>query len=179
MQLAEEEVQTYTSIARYAVGGQAFHSDATAYPSQAETTLNRYSPEHAKGMDGYNSNATNKSSTSFGQNKSCFRCGSPHPWMRNKIVLCPHKDRSGIQDTAAKNYKEWLTKYKACRKKHKGTDYDGLSNSNKEKIKKNVLSSMANSSMKDAAALTITDNSNGPLIFLFLLFMCLCFLPQL
>jgi hypothetical protein len=48
MQSTEEEVQTYTSIARNAVGGQAFQSDATAYPSQAEITLNRYSTERIK-----------------------------------------------------------------------------------------------------------------------------------
>jgi hypothetical protein len=41
-----------------------------------------------------------------------------------------------------------------------GIDYGCLSNANNEKIKKQVLSSMANFSMKDAAALTITDNSN-------------------
>jgi hypothetical protein len=49
MQSAEEEVQTYTSIARNAVGGQAFHSNPTVYPSQeAEITLNRYSTERVK-----------------------------------------------------------------------------------------------------------------------------------
>jgi hypothetical protein len=113
IQSAAEEVQTYMSIARNAIGGQAFHSDATVYPSQAEITLNRYSTEHVKGMDDYNSDATNKSSTSLGRNSSCFGCGSPHPWMHNKVILCPHNDRAGIREAAAKNYKEWLAKYKS------------------------------------------------------------------
>jgi hypothetical protein len=60
MQSAEEEVQTYTSIARNAIGSQAFHLDASAHPSQAEVTLNRYSQPRAKGTNsGYSSNATN------------------------------------------------------------------------------------------------------------------------
>jgi hypothetical protein len=161
MQLAEEEVQTYASIARNAIGGQAFHSNTTAYPSQAEITLNRYSTEHVKGMAGYNSDATNKSNTSHGWNSSCFGCGGPHPWMHNKVILCPHKDRAGICEASAKNYKEWLAKYKAHRKKCKGIDSNHLSNTNKEKIEKQVLSSMANSLMKDAAASTITDDQSN------------------
>ncbi len=59
-----------------------------------------------------------------------------------------------------KIYKEWLAKFKAHRKKRKGIDYNCLSNANKEKIKKQVLSSMASSSMKDAAASIITDNQS-------------------
>jgi hypothetical protein len=114
MQLAEEEVWTYTPIARNPVGGQAFHSDATAYHSQVEITLNRYSTECAKGIDDYNFDATNESSTSLGWNDSCFDCSSPHPWMHNKVILCPHKDRVELSEAAAKNYKEWLAKYTAC-----------------------------------------------------------------
>jgi hypothetical protein len=133
MQSAEEEVQMYTSIARNAIGGQAFHSDATAYPSQAETTVNRYSTEHAKGTDGYNSDATNKSSTFLEKNDSCFGCSSPHPWMRNKVVLCPHKNYAEIHETAAKKHKEWLAKCKARHKKCKGIDYDCLSDGEDQK----------------------------------------------
>jgi hypothetical protein len=159
MQSAEEEVQTYTSIARSAVGGQAFHADATPYPSQVEITLNRYSTKCVKGNDGSNSNAT-KLGTLPGQESSCFGCESPHPWMRNKVITCPHKDRARIWEAAAKNYKEWLAKFKACHKKCKAIDNNRLSNANKEKIKKQVLSSMASSSMKDAAASSITDDQS-------------------
>ncbi len=151
----------YTSIARNAVGGEVFHSNATAYPSQAEITLNRYSTERAKGTDGYNSYATNKLSTSLGQNSSCFRCSGPYLWMHDKVILCPHKDHAGVCEAATKNYSKWLAKYKARRKKCNGIDYDCLSSANKEKIKKQVLSSMANSLMKDAAASTIIDNHSN------------------
>ena len=59
-----------------------------------------------------------------------------------------------------KNNNEWLAKFKARRKKCKSIDYNCLSNTNKEKIKKQVLSSMASSLMKDAAASTITDDQS-------------------
>jgi hypothetical protein len=80
--------------------------------------------------------------------------------MHNKVITCPHKDQAGIREASVKNYKEWLAKFKACRKKHKGIDYDHLSNANKEKIKKQVLSSMASSLMNDTAASTITDDQS-------------------
>ncbi len=80
--------------------------------------------------------------------------------MCNKVILCPHKDRAGICEAAAKNYKEWLAKYKAYCKKCKCNDYDCLSNTSKKKIKNQVPSSMANSLMKDTAASAITDYLN-------------------
>jgi hypothetical protein len=83
--------------------------------------------------------------------------------MRNKVITCPHKDQARIQEAAAKNYKKWLAKFKAHRKKRKGIDYNHLSNANKEKIKKRVLSSMASSLMKDAAASTIEDDQSPKL----------------
>jgi hypothetical protein len=159
MQSAEDEVQTYTSIARNAIGGQVFYSNATAYPSQAEITLNCYSTERVKRTEGSNSNAT-KLGTSPGWESSCFGCRGPHPWMRNKVITCPHKDQAGIREAVVKNYKEWPAKFKARREKRKGIDYNCLSDANKEKIKKQVLSSMACSSMKDAAASTITDDQS-------------------
>jgi hypothetical protein len=61
-----------------------------------------------------------------------------------------------------KKYKEWQAKFKAHHKKRKGIDYDCLSNTNKEKIKKQVLSSIASASslMKNVAASTITDDQS-------------------
>ncbi len=43
MQMSEDEVKLITAIAQSSVGGQAFHANAMAFPSQAETTLTRYS----------------------------------------------------------------------------------------------------------------------------------------
>jgi hypothetical protein len=81
--------------------------------------------------------------------------------MHNKVILCPHKDCAMIREAATKNYKEWLAKYKARCKKRMGIDNDHLSNANKEKINKQVLSSMANSLMKDASASIITDDHSN------------------
>jgi hypothetical protein len=39
MTMAKEEVQSISAIARSSVGGQAFKSNALAFPSQAERTL--------------------------------------------------------------------------------------------------------------------------------------------
>jgi hypothetical protein len=80
--------------------------------------------------------------------------------MHNKVITCPHKDRAGIREAAMKNYKEWLAKFKACCKKCNGIDYNRLSYANKEKFKKQVLSSMASSLMKDTAASIITDDQS-------------------
>jgi hypothetical protein len=80
--------------------------------------------------------------------------------MCNKIILCHHKGHTGIHESDAKNYKEWLVKYKAHHKKHKGIDYNCLSDANKVRIKKQILQSLAHSSANDSASLTITDNTN-------------------
>ncbi len=42
MQMSEDQVKLITAISRNSVNGQAFHSDALAFPSQAKTTLNRF-----------------------------------------------------------------------------------------------------------------------------------------
>ncbi len=43
MQLAEDEVHSISAIVHSSVNGQVFKSDAMAFASQAERTLNRYS----------------------------------------------------------------------------------------------------------------------------------------
>jgi hypothetical protein len=52
MQMSEDEVKLITAIARSSVGGQAFHANAMAFPSQAETTLTRYSGGGGYKLDG-------------------------------------------------------------------------------------------------------------------------------
>jgi hypothetical protein len=80
--------------------------------------------------------------------------------MRNKVILCPHKDRAGNHEAAAKALQGVASQVQGPPQKCKGVDYDCLSDAKNEKIKKQVLSSMANSSMKDTDASTITDDSN-------------------
>ncbi len=88
MQMSEDKVKSITAIARSSVSGQAFHSNDLAFPSQAETTLNQYSPGgggsggyKSDGLGGYRTDDSRKSSTPLGKNDSCFGCKAPHPWM--------------------------------------------------------------------------------------------------
>jgi hypothetical protein len=164
MQMSEDEVKSITAIARSSVNGQAFHSDALAFPSQAETTLNRYSLGGGGGggykSDGSGGYRTNESRKSLGKNDSCFDCKLPHPWMKNKVILCPNKDKPGVREEAAKVYAAWLDNYnkkqEGCVKKRK-VNYDTMSNANKECVKEAVLASMgirpnpnANKSSRDS-----------------------------
>ena len=84
--MLEDEVKSITAIAHSSVNRQAFHSDALAFPSQAETTLNHYSPGEKGGGGGYKSDGsggyrTDDSRRSLGKNDSCFGCKLPQPWM--------------------------------------------------------------------------------------------------
>jgi len=86
MQMLEDEVKSITAIAHSSVNRQAFQSDALAFPSQAETTLNHYSPGGKGGGGGYKSDGSGGYRTddlrrSLGKNDSCFGCKLPHPWM--------------------------------------------------------------------------------------------------
>jgi hypothetical protein len=87
-QQAKDDFLTVTRVARKAVGlSQAFSATTTGgvgnqatagayYPSQAETTLTRYS-----GGGGYSTDGTTPSGG--GESKrvySCFGCGGPHSW---------------------------------------------------------------------------------------------------
>jgi hypothetical protein len=81
--------------------------------------------------------------------------------MQDKIILCPHKDRPGIRETAEKNYKDWLAKYKARHKNWKEINFDNMSPHQQKKITKQVLSSLANLSTRDTAVSSITNNSGG------------------
>jgi hypothetical protein len=112
-QQAEDDYALMQRIAREAIGlsqvfiAGAFHGPAIApaFPSPAETTLNRYG---AGGGGGYLPSPGNSTG---GQGPAhiwtCFGCGGPHPWLEFKdgqhIVICPNKDTSGIRENATKN----------------------------------------------------------------------------
>ena len=90
MQMSEDKVKLITAIARSSVGGQAFHANAMDFPSQAETTLTRYSQgggyksDGSSSARGYHSDDTH---ASMGKADSCFGCKGPHPWMRDKKIM--------------------------------------------------------------------------------------------
>ncbi len=156
MQMSEDEVKSITAIARSSVGGQAFHSDAMAFPSQAENTLTCYSggnggykSDGGSSAGGYRSDDTTRS---HGGGDTCFGCKGNHPWMRDGKVLCPNKDKPGIQAKAEAAYQKWRTAMKArhgkegCGKKRK-VDYDRMSPAKKERVKEAVLASMGINSL--------------------------------
>ncbi len=97
------------------LGGQSFFSSsdtrgASAFPSQAKTTLMKYSQSRVnRGGNGRGKRCP----TTF------FVCGRPHPWSElidSKVVVkCPNKLNPGVQDNAQKN----LEKYRADRKKQR------------------------------------------------------------
>jgi uncharacterized Zn finger protein (UPF0148 family) len=162
MQMAEDEVQSISAIARSSVAGQAFHADVLAFPSQAERTLERYSSGYQseggnsggyKSEGGYKSDGGGKrKGRGIGAKDRCFGCGASgsnvHPWMKDGKVVCPNADKPGVRKAAQENYEKWLSKKtdqrRAAKKRkdEKVIDFDTLSDANKAKMKEAVLASM-------------------------------------
>ena len=120
MQMAEDEVNSISEIARSTVNGQAFHADASVNASQAECTLLRY------GHEGYTSEGgasngnysgggrlTTSNESRLGCRDCCFGCNGPHPWIKDGVVVCKNADKPGVRAQAAKNYQTWLEKSRA------------------------------------------------------------------
>ena len=117
---AQRAKDDYTNVQRTAretvgLGGQSFVSGSDtrgvpAFPSQAKTTLTRYS------QSGGNQGGGGK-----GEKLpiSCFGCGGPHLWseyIEGKHVLkFPKKSNPGVQENAERN----LEKYRATSKKQR------------------------------------------------------------
>jgi hypothetical protein len=171
MQMSEDEVESITAISRSSAGGQAFYNNAMAFSSQAKTTLTRYSGGGGYKLDGRSSNggySSDDTQKSLGKNDSCFGCKGPHPWMRNKKIMCPNRDKPGVREEAAKTYQVWSDNY--CKRqehhsKKRKEDYDKISNANKERVKEAVLASMG---IKPSPAKSSSDSpppSKKPLIF--------------
>jgi hypothetical protein len=170
MQMSEDEVKLITAIARSSVGGQAFHANAMAFPSQAKTTLTRYSQGGSYKSDGgssaggYHSYDTH---ASVGKANSCFGCKGPHPWMRDKKIMCPNRDKPGVREEADKAYKVWHDKYRKkqeqCTKKRK-VDYAKMSDVNTERVKEAVLASMGIKPIPAKSSLDSPSPSKKPLI---------------
>ncbi len=178
MQMSEDEVKLIIAIAQSSVGGQAFHANAMAFPSQAKTTLTHYSGGGGYKSDcgssarGYCSNDTHRS---LGKNDSCFGCKGIHPWMRDGNIVCPNKDKPGVRDEAEKAYQIWRAKYRARRgtqghSKKRKVDYNRMSTANKECVKEAVFASMGIKTTADKSpaksALDSPTTSKKPLIFI-------------
>jgi hypothetical protein len=97
MQISEDEVKSITAIAQSSVGGQAFHANAIAFPSQAKITLTCYSGGGGYKLDGNSFNGgycLDDTQKPLGKNDSCFGCMGPHPWMRNKKICFPQQGQA-------------------------------------------------------------------------------------
>jgi hypothetical protein len=171
MQMSEDKVKLITAIARSSMGGQAFHGNAMAFPSQAETTLTCYSKGGGYKLDGGSSTrgyCLDDTHASLGKDDSCFGCKGPHPWMRDTNIVCPSRDKPGVREEADKAYKIWRDKY--CKRqehhaKKRKVDYDKMSDANKERMKEAVLASMGIKPSPAKSSLDSPSPSKKPLIF--------------
>ena len=108
-QRAKDDLNSVQRAPREAVGlSQSFVTrgdacGASAFPSQAEMTLTKYSSAGGSRKGGHPIN--------------CFGCGGPHPWSEfidgKRVVKCPNRLNPGVADNATKA----LEKYRANRKK--------------------------------------------------------------
>ena len=129
MQMAEDEVNSISEIARSTVNGQAFHADASVNASQAECTLLRYGHEgytsEGGASSGYRSDggrSTTSNESRLGPRNCCFGCNGPHLWIVNGVVVCKNANKPGVRAAAARNYQTWLDKVRARRAKRENTD---------------------------------------------------------
>ncbi len=112
----ETSVSNILEVITDARGGEQFlmapppGGFAPAFPSVAETTLNRYtkSDDSTRGSD-------TTGGGSFVERK-CFGCGQPHPWSKHPwskkekgvfVVVCPNANKPGIREQAAVKIKEF------------------------------------------------------------------------
>ncbi len=167
MTAAKEEVANIMAIARQLVGSQAFAASVPTFASQAERTLDRYAPGGYSLESGYRSDGGHLESSrgsrgELGRGDKCFGCGGPHPYIKNKVIVCPNKDKPGVKEAANTNYREWVEKGKKQNKKQKerSVSYDKLSNKDKVKMRESVLSSLCVSSVTDEALTITADSSN-------------------
>ncbi len=108
-QQAKDDFTSTQPIARNAIGlSQAFpvighatgSNQALALPSQAKTTLSRYSPRGGRSTE-----------PAAGQGARTARplayygCGGVHPWseyqQRSYVIICPNRNNPGIKENAA------------------------------------------------------------------------------
>ena len=107
---AETDFNFTRQTAREAVIGQAFHMDVCspcgdAYPSQAESTLSRYS---ANGRD-----KGSESAPTTPREIKCWGCDGPHLWAKKgkrdeePTIVCPNADKPGVKERAKQRYDEY------------------------------------------------------------------------
>ena len=81
--------------------------------------------------------------------------------MRNKVILCPNKDKPGVHEAAEVAYKEWMARgkkhrFKKC--KDKLFSYDKLSDKEKAKMQESVLACLCLGALMGKASTITTDS---------------------
>ena len=171
-QQAEDEYASTQRIAREAIGlSQAFpigasaggSPHASAFPSQAETTLNRY----AAGGGGYSTDGSSRATDrSGGRGPSriwnCFGCGGPHPYSEYKdgqhVILCPNKDAPGVREHATKNIEKMRKNRKKKhtqnqKRKNLGTtNYADFDEEGQQRIQEQCLAAIGGHPVSDSAS---------------------------
>ncbi len=64
---------------------------------------------------------------------------------KDKVIVCPNRDKPSMRKEAVRAYAAWLENYKKKqegRSKKRKVNYDKMSNANKERVKEAVLASM-------------------------------------
>ena len=168
-QAAEDEVKQMQDIARGMLGQGFFstiigESSATAFPSQAEQTLNRYS--------------------SGGRQRDrlplkCFGCGGDHPWMKNKKVVCLKATEPGIAKKAEAEYEAFRRRLAEARTKRGGNrrrkfvNFNEMNESDQKRMREQVLMTSSTSSQSSTTSAITTSTSGstppvggGPTVFM-------------
>jgi hypothetical protein len=124
-QQAEDNFTSTQRIAHDAIGlSQAFpaighatgSNQALALPSQAKTTLSRYSP-----WGGRSTEFAAGQGARTARPLACYGCGGLHPWSEYQqgsyVIICPNQNNPGIKENAAQAL-EWMKKNKSKRYQH-------------------------------------------------------------
>jgi hypothetical protein len=162
-QAAEDEVKGVQDIARGLLG-QGFYTnvsdnDSTAFNSQAEQTLARYS-EGAKPLIRRDA----------ARRKNCFGCGGDHSWMKDKKVVCPCASDPTVAKRAAEMYKKYLERVKELKEQRKRghvADYKDMNPSDQKCMREAVLAIHGYGSPASSVTSTSTTGSAilGPAVF--------------
>jgi hypothetical protein len=149
--------------------GQVFatNTNVNVFPSQAECNLDLYSQGGYSSGVGYcskggHSDSSRGSRGELGWGNKCFGCKGPHPYIKNKVIVCPNKDKPGVRAAAEKAYQEWLEKLCKRNKKRKDLplDYNKLNGRDKASMQECILASLCICNTTDEASKITTDSTH-------------------
>ncbi len=127
------------------IGGPSL---ASAFPSQAETTLARYLAGSGYSTDG--SQVTDRSGRQGPPcTWTCFGCSGPHPYSEyktgNHVVICPNRDNPGLREHTTRNLEKMQKNHKKkhvqnTKRKNLGTaNFSDFDNAGQQRIQEHCL----------------------------------------